>query len=398
MSIGLNGLGKMGKNLALNISQGRRLHVYNRTPSKMLQLVENTDNISGYLTTEEFIKNIERPRSVIAMLPNGVGFDDMIVHMDKGDTILDCANEHYDVSVQKSLYCESHGIEYLGVGMSGGAQGALNGPAVMIGGRSDVFMKHKNFLNSICNNCVWVGPEADCGHFTKMVHNGIEYSMLQCIADIYSATGHNKYYTISVLKKFGGYLTNSAIEVFNKYDIEKIVDKCEMNGTGLWCSQYAYKHQLPLTTMHTAVQYRINSNNKLFKKKKNNYLGVVPSQLLSGSLEFVFALAFYEGLYLLEHKGINIERAQKAWSKSTIIESEFTEKSFEELELIMSKNLRNVRCLVYNCSMLGLSVPIISASLNYYEFMKKDNTQMSLVSAQRNYFGNHDMCFHNKPT
>lgn len=388
----------MGKNLALNISKDRKLHVYNRTPTKTLQLVENNDNLLGYSTIKDFIDNVERPRTIVTMLPNGVNFEDMIVHMDQGDTIIDCSNEHYDVSLEKSKYCDEHDIDYLGVGMSGGAQGALHGPAVMIGGKRDVFQKHETFFNEFCNNSVWVGPEADCGHFTKMVHNGIEYSMLQGIADIYSATGHNRHYTITILKKFDSYLTNTAIEVLNDYNVENIVDECDMNGTGLWCSQYAYKHQLPLTTIHTAVQYRINSKNNVFDKKKNNYIGVVPSSLLSNSLEFVFALAFYEGLYLLEHKGINLERAQKAWSKSTIIESSYTKKSFEELENIMSKNLRDIRCLVYNCSILGLSVPIISASLQYYEFMKKEKSQMSLVSAQRNYFGNHDICFHNKLT
>lgn len=396
MSFGLNGLGKMGKNLAINISKDRKLHVYNRTSSKTIKLVEKSDNLFGYLNIKDFVENVEKPRTIVTMLPNGISFEDMIVYMDKGDTIIDCSNEHYRVSSEKSQYCQSYGIDYLGVGMSGGAQGALKGPAVMIGGERDVFEKHENFFNEFCNNSVWIGNEPDCGHFTKMVHNGIEYSMLQVIADIYSVTGHNRQYTSEILKKYDGYLTNSAVKILKKYNVEEILDQCDMNGTGLWCSQYAYEHQLPLTTIHTAVQCRINSKNHMFNKNKNHYIGLVPSSLLSGSLEFVFALAFYEGMNLLKHKGIDIEKAQEAWSKSTIIECEFTKKSFEELEDIMKKNVNNIRLLVYNCSMLGLSIPIISASLQYYEFMKKENSQMSLVSAQRNYFGNHDICFHNK--
>lgn len=401
MNLGLIGLGKMGANLALNISKNKDLNIYNRTTAKTFQVCDkNRTRLNGFGDIETFMKNTETPRTIITMLPNGVGFNDFLPLMSPGDTLVDCANEHYDISLIKNQECSSWGVDYLGVGMSGGAHGALHGPAVMIGGSEDVWLAHKNFFELFCNNTVYIGSEPDVGHFTKMVHNGIEYAMLQCIADIYSYCNHNNELFREVLLSGcdQGYLIDSAQKVIEIYSLDNIVDECKMNDTGLWCSQYALENKIPLTTIHTSVQYRINS----FKKFTNNWERIYNKEVsienARGAIEFVFAMAFYEGHLLIEDKGITPERAQKAWSKDTIIRCHMATCSKDELLSIMDRNIYNLRNVVKHCIFLGINIPVLSAALQYYEFSHTTVTQMSLIMAQRNYFGNHEICFHNNST
>ena len=400
MSLGLIGLGKMGANLALNISKNKDLNVYNRTTKKTYQVCDkNRVRLNGFSDIESFMEYTDTPRTIITMLPNGIGFDNILPFMSPRDVIIDCSNEHYDISVSKYHKCSEWDVDYLGVGMSGGAFGALHGPAVMIGGDEDVWNTNKNFLKSFCNNVVYVGSEPDFGHFTKMVHNGIEYSMLQCIADIYSYCNHDGELTQEILRGCDqGYLTESAQEVLGTYSIDSIVDKCKMNSTGLWCSQYALEHGIPLTTIHTSVQYRINSSQKSNYNWIRNTLDKVSIEDARGAIRFVFAMAFFEGLLLIKHKGIDTHKAQKAWSSYTIIQCDMATFSEEKLLSEMDKNIYHLRNVVKSCIFLGINIPVLSAALQYYEFIHTTQTQMSLIMAQRNYFGNHEICFHNNST
>ena len=400
MSFGLIGLGKMGANLALNISKNRDLHVYNRTTAKTFHLCKgNGSRLNGYSDIETFMENAQTPRNIITMLPNGVDFDNFLPLMSPGDVIIDCANEHYDVSISKNKRCSEWDVDYLGVGMSGGALGALHGPAVMIGGNEEVWKRNKNFFESFCNNTVYIGSEPDMGHFTKMVHNGIEYSMLQCIADIYSYCNHDNDITREILHGCDqGYLTETAQEVLKTYSIDNIVDECKMNNTGLWCSQYALEHNIPLTTIHTSVQYRINSCRKSDFHWKKNKLSQPNIHDARGAIRFVFALAFLEGIALVKDKGIDPYKASQAWSKFTIIRCDMSQFTEKELLLEMYRNVHHIRNIVKRCVHLGINIPVLSAALQYYEFTHTTQTQMSLIMAQRNYFGNHEICFHNNST
>lgn len=400
MSFGLIGLGKMGANLALNISKNRDLNIYNRTTAKTFQICDkNRVRLNGFSNVESFIENTETPRKIITMMPNGINFDNFLSLMDPGDVIIDCANEHYEVSSKKDQECSKWGVQYLGVGMSGGAFGALHGPAVMIGGNESAWKENKEFFETFCNNTVYIGTEPDVGHFTKMVHNGVEYSMLQCIADIYSYCNHDGELTQEVLQGCDqGYLTETAQEVLRTYSIDKIVDDCKMNSTGLWCSQYALEHNIPLTTIHTSVQYRINSSQKYDNNWIRNQIATPNISDAQGAIRFVFALAFYEGLSLVKHKGIDPDKARQAWSKFTIIRCDMTNLNEQELLMEMDKNIYHMRNLVKSCVFLGINIPVLSAALQYYEFTHTTQTQMALIMAQRNYFGNHEICFHNNIT
>jgi 6-phosphogluconate dehydrogenase len=278
MSYGIIGLGTMGSNLAVNISKKHKIHLYNRTHAKTVKTIKkgNSDSMIGHDSILNMINHMESPRTIITMLPHGsVNFEN-IKHtsnlLNSSDTIIDCANEHYIQSFKNSNVCEKNSVNYLGVGMSGGANGALNGPAIMVGGQMHIYEKQKDFLKSFCTNVVYLNSNPDSGHFTKMVHNGIEYSMLQIFADIYGYLNNNKQSMKTFLEKIEtnhsdlyGYLGICAKKVLEIYELPNISDKAQMNDTGLWCVQYAYENKLNTPTMHSAVMTRISSN-----MEKNN--------------------------------------------------------------------------------------------------------------------------------
>lgn len=402
VSLGLIGLGKMGANLALNISKNKDLNIYNRTTAKTYQICEkNRVRLNGFSNVESFMESTQTPRTIITMLPNGVDFDNFLPLMSPGDVIIDCANEHYDVSHEKKTRCDQWDVDYLGVGMSGGAMGALHGPAVMVGGSEEVWEAHKPLFDSFCKNVVYMGPEPDVGHFTKMVHNGIEYSMLQCIADIYSYCGHNWKVTSHVLERtreVDGYLVRSALSVFETYQVNNIVDICQMNNTGLWCSQYALEHGIPLTTIHTSVQYRINSSYKSEKAQTKRKIDYISEDAARGAMKFIFAMALLEGTHLIDTHGIDVNTARQAWSRHTIIRCNMLKHSTQELLNILDLNIYHLRHVVRTCVINGINVPLLSAALQHYDFINTKQTQMSLIMAQRNYFGNHEICLHKQST
>lgn len=394
MSFGLIGLGKMGANLALNISKKHDLSIYNRSYQKTAHVLtrEGTTRLKGFETIEDFVDSMEAPRTIITMLPNNVKFDIILDKLDPGDTLIDCANELYGVSHLKNQECREHEVHYLGVGMSGGAQGALEGPAIMIGGSTEIYYKHKEFLESFSKNSVFISDDSGSGHFTKMVHNGIEYSMLQVIADVYSYVNKDKDMFELLIRtcpdEVKGYLTKSTLKVLGTYDIDNISDKCDMNSTGLWCSQYALDNSIPLPTMTSSVQQRIWSSSKKRGEYKS-YNRRVNIILAKSVLCFVYAMAFHEGLTLVEHQELELERVQQAWSKATIIECPMTKLSKVELGAIMNDNVRNVRKFCIESIASGTSVPVVLNALAYYDFVIQKDSQMSLIMAQRNYFGQH---------
>lgn len=399
MNYGLIGLGKMGANLALNISKKKNINVYNRTTSKTYKVCDqNRERIHGFDCVESFINETETPRKIITMLPNGIEFD-FLRHMDPGDTIIDCANERWDVSQQKEEICNRNGVNYLGVGMSGGYLGALHGPAVMIGGSLEAYRDTRDFFESFCNSSVFIGKDPDLGHFTKMVHNGIEYGMLQAIADVYSYANHERGIMYEILEGMGdGYLIGSARKVCADYDVDNIVDRCEMNDTGLWCSQWALDKKIPLTVINTSVACRINSTRTKAPNSYKKLSSVTSIKHARGALRFVFAMAFLEGLRLVKSRGIPIPRAQAAWSEHTIIWSDMCKMSPDELQIVLERNIYDIRYVASECALKGISIPVISAALQDYELNHTRHSQMAFVSAQRNDFGNHPICFHNNET
>lgn len=403
MSYGIIGLGAMGSNLALNISKNHKLHLYNRSKVKVDATIAQgkKGQMRGYDTMLQMTQSMESPRTIISMLPHGKVSHTTFKHisrlLDPGDTIIDCANEHYVQSQSNEKLFEHYQVNYLGAGMSGGAKGALNGPALMVGGKTPIYNRQSDFLNSFSANCVHVNDTPDSGHFTKMVHNGVEYVMLQAIADVYAYFNYNDEFMNAVLRRCNnkssvlyGYLTQSAFNVIDNYDLANVTDIAAMNNTGLWCVNYANAHGLNVPAMTSSVQARTMS--KLpkcgYSQRKNTQVDLDAAYQ---TLQFVFSISILEGLSLIKHKRINVKKAQESWSTKTIIECPMIQCSEEQLNEIADSSIHKSRLLLLECIRNGVPVPSVSAAIGYHDFIHQPHTQMSLIMAQRNYFGQHPM-------
>lgn len=407
MSSGLIGLGTMGSNLAVNIAHKNDLHIFNRTSSKTLATFKKApphvqEHLYCHDTVEHMIEKMKEPRSIITMLPHGDISRDMIINigrqLSKGDTIIDCANEHFEESKERGIQLNMQGINYLGVGVSGGEQGALNGPGVMIGGNDKIYEKHKQFFDSFCNNAVHVGDGYGAGHYSKMVHNGIEYGMMQGIADIFAYCNFDTRSFDNIMlfacdTYLNGYLVKSALRVSSSYPLENISDEAQMNNTGKWCSEIALRHNISLSVIDSAVKMRIQSRYKSYI----TYQGYNPDinvNIAIGALKCVFAMSMIEGLCLIENNDLDIEKNQYAWSSGCIISCDMVNKNVYELQDIIDKHIHSLRKFVSQCVMSGIPVPAATAVLNSYDIYNQEKRSTNFIMAQRNYFGNHEItCF-----
>lgn len=196
--VGLIGLAVMGQNFALNMARkGYRVSVYNRTPERTKKFVEekvSDESIFPFYTIEEFVKSLKKPRKIILMIKAGRAVDDMIAeilpYLELGDLIVDSGNSHFADTARRLEYLSQKNILFLGMGISGGEYGALHGPSLMPGGTKEAYDLIKDILLKAAAKtedgpcCTYVG-KGSAGHFVKMVHNGIEYAIMQLIAEVY---------------------------------------------------------------------------------------------------------------------------------------------------------------------------------------------------------------------
>lgn len=401
VNFGLIGLGSMGSNLALNIEQKHPLHIHNRTSYKISETIKMSkkDNLIGHESIESLLYCMQSPRILITMLPHGEASMDMytklIPKLKKNDILLDFANEHYTMSIYRNFMCKDYNVNYLDVGISGGSNGALIGPALMVGGPQEVYNDVSSFLYSFSGNCVHVDNRVGYGHYAKMVHNGVEYGLLQGICDIYSYLNHDK----NAMKKFinmttntdiDGYLTKSTMYVLDAYSVYNVSDVASMNNTGLWCSELGLKNDLGLHTLNTSVQTRIMSNTKE-RFNTQNINQTYDLNLAIQALTFLYAMCFYEGNKLLKHENMDIYKVHKSWEYSTIIQCGFVKKTDVELMKIMNTYASATRRLVSMCVQNGVPVPVLSAALESYEISHRTHNSTALLMCIRNNFGNHKM-------
>ena len=397
MSLGLIGLGSIGGNLALNIQKSQELNVCNRSPEKVKAIVRKSSHVKGYENVEEMVSDMKEPRTVITALPHGETTDNMVrilrTVLSRGDTIIDCSNEFYRTSRSRGAFCQSRGIGYLGTGLSGGAEGARTGPALMIGGPQKVFEEHEDLFKSFAKNYAYMGEDYGVGHFTKMVHNGVEYGMLQGIADVYAYCNQDEYYMERVLKSLEGtdiygYLTKSAMEVLHGYDFKKIADIGHMNNTGLWCSQIGLEYGIPTPTINSAVNSRFTSRHikALNTSDHRNY--AIDFTVAVDTLRFVFATSLLEGYDLMATRHVGDENIVRAWSTGTIIECPMIGKDYRT---IIEETAENARVMMMYCTAAGIPCPAVQAALTQYDYTHQTSTSMKFIMAQRNYFGQHEI-------
>lgn len=397
MSIGLIGLGSIGSNLALNIQKKHDVHVYNRSPEKTHALVEKSVGIHGHESVCEMLSKMESPRTIITALPHGMTTDTIVSFLSKtmtpGDTIVDCSNEYFETSRQRESVCNGHNINYLGVGLSGGTRGALNGPCLMIGGQKKVYQDHEDFFHSFAINTTHMSSDPGSGHFTKMVHNGIEYGMLQAMSDVFAYCNQNQKTMKSVLRRvrgtdIDGYLTNYGDDVVDSYHIHTILDVADMNNTGVWCSKLSIDVGIPTPTIDASVNARVVSRfRKAIDTKQGNNV-FLDKSLAVDALRFAFAASILEGYDLANTQNIKRKKITKAWSKGTLIECDLIEKNVYD---VMDETVMGTRTFVMHCVHIGIPCPAIQAALTYYDFTHQRRTSINYLMAQRHYFGNHSL-------
>jgi 6-phosphogluconate dehydrogenase len=290
-NIGLIGLGVMGENLALNMERnGYTVAIYNRSIDKIDLFLNDRGkgkNFLGAKDDESFVKSIERPRRIVLLVKAGDATDQTIdkltPYLEAGDIIIDGGNSHYLDTVRRQQALASAGIFLIGSGVSGGEEGALNGPSLMPGGDKSAYEKIRPIWEAIAAKadgapCVtYLGP-GGAGHFVKMVHNGIEYGDMQLIAEVYDiiskVLGYDAYKIADIFQSWNsGFLDSFLIEITAKVLrvkdsktgkplVDLIVDKAGQKGTGKWTLEAAQELAVPIPTIDAALNARLLSSLK----------------------------------------------------------------------------------------------------------------------------------------
>ncbi|MDR3261915.1 MAG: decarboxylating NADP(+)-dependent phosphogluconate dehydrogenase [Tannerella sp.] len=446
--IGLIGLAVMGENLVLNMeSKGFTVAVFNRTVSKVDDFVNGRGkgkNFIGAHSIEELCKSLKRPRKVMMLVKAGQAVDDfiekIIPYLEPGDVIIDGGNTHFPDTIRRTAYVESKGLLYIGTGVSGGEEGALNGPSMMPGGSNAAWESVKPIFQSICAKaddapcCDWVG-ENGAGHFVKMVHNGIEYGDMQLICEVYQIlkdvlglsaqemhevfkewnTGELNSYLIEITRDILAYKNESGEVV-----VDKILDTAGQKGTGKWTGVAALDLGVPLTLIGESVFARCLSAQKAERVEAAKQI-VGPKITFTGDKTafindlknalFASKIVSYAQGYLLMREAakeynwnLNYGGIALMWRGGCIIRSVFLGKIKEAFDknpgltnLLLDPFFKETvtavqdswRKVVATAITNGIPVPSMSAGLTYFDGYRTERLPANLLQAQRDYFGAH---------
>jgi 6-phosphogluconate dehydrogenase len=446
--IGLIGLAVMGENLVLNMeSKGFTVAVFNRTVEKVDKFVDGRGkgkNFIGTHSIEELCKSLKRPRKVMMLVKAGRAVDDfieqIIPYLEPGDVIIDGGNTHFPDTIRRTAYVESKGLLYIGTGVSGGEEGALNGPSMMPGGSKPAWELVKPVFQAICAKadgqpcCEWVG-ENGAGHFVKMVHNGIEYGDMQLICETYQIMkdllGMSAGEMHEVFKEWNnGELNSYLVEITRdilaykneegEVVVDKILDTAGQKGTGKWTAVSALDQGVPLTLIAEAVFSRCLSAQKDERTVASKQLsGPVPSfsgdrkafiEDLKNALYASKIVSYAQGYMLMreaagEYKwNLNYGGIALMWRGGCIIRSVFLGKIkeafdknpaltnllldpfFKEKVMTAQDSWRRVAA---SAIVNGIPIPSMSAALNYFDGYRTERLPANLLQAQRDYFGAH---------
>ena len=447
--IGLVGLAVMGENLVMNMeSKGFQVAVYNRTTQKVKDFVEGRaagKNIVGCYSIEELVANLEKPRKVFMMVKAGQAvdmlIDQLIPYLEEGDILIDGGNSHFPDTIRRTEYVESKGLLYVGCGVSGGEEGALNGPSMMPGGSPAAWPYVKPIFQGICAKvedgaacCDWVG-ENGAGHFVKMVHNGIEYGDMQLICEAYQLMRdglgmspeemHEVFaawneteldsYLIEITRDILGYKDEKGETVVNY-----ILDTAGQKGTGKWTAVAALDEGVPLTLIGEAVFSRCLSDQKaervtaakVFPKtipafegdkaafieaiRKALYASKIISYAQGYTLMRTAAKTYgwnlnYGGIALMWRGGCIIRsvflgKIKEAYDKNPALENLLLDDYFAETMKFLVESWREVVAYAVKC---GVPMPAFSSALSYFDGYTTECLPANLLQAQRDYFGAH---------
>ncbi|EPS67575.1 hypothetical protein M569_07199, partial [Genlisea aurea] len=456
--IGLAGLAVMGQNLALNIAEkGFPISVYNRTTTKVDETVERAHReghlpLFGKYSPQEFVLSIQKPRSIIILVKAGAPVDQTIAalsaFMDPGDTIIDGGNEWYQNTERRISEASGKGLLYLGMGVSGGEEGARYGPSLMPGGSHQAYLNIHSVLDKVAAQvddgpCVTYIGQGGSGNFVKMVHNGIEYGDMQLISEAYD-----------VLKNVGGLGNDELADIFAEWNrgelesflieitsdifrvldeetgnghlVDKVLDKTGMKGTGKWTVQEAAELSVAAPTIAASLDIRYISGlkeqrqraAKIFRRgassKEDDTINKVDKKrLIDDVRQALYAskiCSYAQGMNLLRAKSLEkgwnlnlgelariwkggciiravfLDRIKQAYQRNPGIENLLIDPDFSQEMIQREASWRRVVGLALQ---KRISVPGMSASLQYFDAYSQDRLPANLVQAQRDYFGAH---------
>lgn len=445
------GLGVMGRNFLLNVADhGFSAAGLDLDAEKANALEQEADGrpIMGTTSTEEFVQALTRPRRIMLLVPAGKVvdkvIDSLIPYLELGDLIVDGGNSHFPDTERRANYLEEKGLYFVGAGVSGGAAGARKGPSIMPGGDKEAYAIIRPILEAVSAK---VGPnEEPCvahmgrgaaGHYVKMVHNGIEYGMMQLIAEAYD-----------LLKRVGGldnpnlhqvfdqwnqgalrsFLIEITAEIFGQKDdltegwlVDVILDKAKQKGTGKWTSQNAMDIGIPVPTIDAAVSMRgisaLQQERQAADEVLNPDLAASTKvdqekwiKQVGEALHFAFLVTYAQGMALLsdasiEHKyGLDMEAIARIWRGGCIIRADILEQIRQAYStqpdlknLMVSDAFRKdllatqgaMRAVLQEGIARGIPLLAFSSTLQYFDAYRTGRLPLNVVQAQRDYFGSH---------
>ncbi len=448
--IGVVGMAVMGSNLARNLAHhGYGVALYNRTYARTQEVMADHGSEGNFVPSEQlgdFVASIKRPRKVIIMVQAGKAtdavIDSLVPLMAEGDIIVDGGNSHFPDTIRREAAVRAKGLHFVGSGISGGEEGALNGPSIMPGGTAEAYASLGPILEDISAHvdgvpcCTHIGPDG-AGHFVKMVHNGIEYADMQLIGEAYdllrSGLGASPAELAGIFTDWNqgdleSFLIEITAEVLSQVDaatgkpfIDIVVDQAGQKGTGRWTVQNALELGIPVTGIAEATFARALSSGVSQREVARNTFGSeleawdLPDrdafiadvrQALYASKVVAYSQGFDQIAAASELYNWNVKRGDLAriWRGGCIIRARFLNRITEAYERdpnlpllisdpyfadIVSKGLPAWRRVVAQAALHGVPTPAFGSSLSYFDGLRTARSTAALIQGQRDLFGAH---------
>lgn len=445
---GMVGLGVMGRNLLLNVADhGFRAIGFDKDPVKTADFEKSATpgtTVKGVNTLQEMVSQLSVPRRIMILVPAGKPVDDVIEsllpYVSAGDIIIDGGNTYYTDTLRRYQYLQPKGLHFIGIGVSGGEEGARFGPSMMPGGDLVAWEHLKPVLQSIAAKvneepCVDYMGKGAAGHFVKMVHNGIEYSMMQLICEIYDLLHRGGGLTNDQLHQLftnwndgelKSYLIEITAEIFTQQDdksgarlVDMILDKAGSKGTGKWTSQIAMDMGVAIPSIDMAVTMRNISSLKAERisaaalHQRNENAPLPDTELVENCRKALYTaiiLSYVQGMAMLHtasrdlDMSIPLHNAVKVWRGGCIIRSTLLETFYaayqknpdtpnllldETITQLVKNNIASLRSIVATAAQHGYPAGALMNALTYYDAYTTDRLPLNLLQAQRDFFGAH---------
>ncbi|MBS9777158.1 MAG: NADP-dependent phosphogluconate dehydrogenase [Gammaproteobacteria bacterium] len=444
---GLIGLGTMGKNFLLNVAEKNFSAIgYDRDIAKVDEVNAENSTAYGVNDLQTFITSLSTPRKIMMLIPAGKLVDtvieDMLPHLESGDVIMDGGNTFFADTERRQTYLSTKNINYLCVGISGGAEGARKGPSMMPSGNMDAYKHVESILSAAAatadgQSCVAYLGKGGAGNYVKMVHNGIEYGLMQILAEVYDImkrglslsneemgaifsewnTGRLHAYLVEILPS----IFTAKDDNTQQHVLDVIVDKAKQKGTGKWTSQESFNVGEPAPTITAAVLARAISGFKEQREEASKLYPLNCSQTIHGNTQeiikqleeatyFAFLVTYAQGMALLKtasdeyNYNLDQEKVTAVWRGGCIIRASLLEilaKTFSkqpnisnvlldtEIAQIIGQTSHSARATVIQATQSAIPTPCLSASLSYFDSYRSMRLPVNLVQAQRDFFGAH---------